>query len=52
MAVAAGAQLVIVNLQETACDRAAAATVRTRLGDFAQAVMAALGPIPPAAPAS
>lgn len=52
MAVAAGAQLVIVNLQETACDRAAAATVRTRLGDFAQAVMAALSPIPPAAPAS
>lgn len=52
MAVSAGAHLVIVNLEETACDRAAAAAVRARLGEFARAALAALGPIPPAAPAS
>jgi len=52
MAVSAGAKLAIVNLEETSCDRAAAAVVRGRLGEFARAALAAFSPDPPAPPSS
>jgi NAD-dependent deacetylase len=42
IALSCGAKLIIVNLERTGYDIMAAVTVRERLGDFAQAVLAAL----------